>query len=191
MSTYIPQIQEWTQPLRNMTDIGTSIASLVLVPCAVPVAPAEASQAVRERVEVVTTIPDGNNIDLRTLQYRTNQGLITGMSLTYIEQDEEEFASNNLPKILRELSGLSVEILAELIGVSRNAYNKWLRGGGVKPEHVAQLTKLFDTFQTLRNLPMPDLRAFLENVGPCGKPLDLLASGDIHGVIGLALRSES
>jgi transcriptional regulator with XRE-family HTH domain len=190
MSTYNAQIQEWTHPLRNMTIIGTSIATLVLIPLDVPVATIAAPQPVRARVEVVTTIPDGG-IDLATLQYRTNQGLTTGVSPTHIKQDEEEFEANNLPKMLREISGLPVETLAELIGVSRNAYNKWLRSGGVKPEHLVQLTKLFDTFQTLRNLRIPDLRSFLENAGPSGKPLDLLASGDIHAVVGLALRSVS
>lgn len=197
MSTYSTPIQEWTQPLRSMTAIGTSIASLVLVPPSLvlvpldlPVAPVPVAQAVQERIEVVTTIPDGG-IDLSTLQYCTNRGLITGVSLSYIEQGEERFKNNNLPKMLREISGLPVETLADLIGVSRNAYNKWLRSGGVKPEHIAQLTKFFETFQTLRHLRIPDLRSFLENAGPSGKPLDLLASGDIHAVIGLALRSVS
>jgi hypothetical protein len=130
-------------------------------------------------------------IDLSTLQYRTSQGLTTGVSLISIEQDEEGLKDNNLPKMLHEISGLPVETLAELIGVSRNAYYKWLRSGGVKPEHVAQLTKLLDTFQTLRNLRLPHLQSFLESDGPSGKPLALLASGEIHAVIGLALRSAS
>ena len=190
MSTYNAQIQEWTQPLRNMTIIGTSIATLVLIPIDAPFALITAHQPVREHVDVVTTMPDGC-IDLATLQYRTSQGLTTGVSPTHIEQDEEEFKANNLPKVLHEISGLPVETLAGLIGVSRNAYHKWLRSGGIKPEHVAQLTKLVDTFQTLRNLHIPDLRSFLENADRSGKPLDLLASGDIQAVIGLALRSVS
>jgi hypothetical protein len=103
---------------------------------------------------------------------------------------EEEFERNNLPKILLETSGLSVETLADLIGVSHDTYNNWLSSGDVELRHTAQLTKWFDIFQTLLKLPIPDLRAFLENVGPYGKPLDLLAAGDIHAVIGLALRSE-
>jgi hypothetical protein len=103
----------------------------------------------------------------------------------------EEFQKNNLPQMVREISGLPVDVLADLVGVSRVAYHKWLASGGVKPENVAQLTRLLDTFQTLRNLHIPDLRVFLESVGPSGKPLDLLASGDIHTVIGLALRLSS
>jgi hypothetical protein len=113
------------------------------------------------------------------------------VSLTSLEQDEEGLKENNLPKMLLEISGLPVETLADLVGVSRNAYYKWFRSGGVKPEHVAQLTKLLDTFQTLRNLRLPNLRSFLESDGPSGKPLALLAAGDIHAVIGLALRSAS
>lgn len=190
MSTYNAQIQEWTQPLRNMTIIGTSIATLVLIPLDTLFAPITVPQPVRERIEVVTTIPDGS-IDLATIQYRTSQGLTTGVSPTHSEQDKEELEASNLPKMLHEISGLPIETLAGLTGVSRNAYNKWLRSGGIKPEHVAQLTKLLDAFQTLHNLRIPDLRSFLENAGPSGKPLDLLASGDIHAVIGLALHSAS
>jgi hypothetical protein len=148
-------------------------------------------QPMQERIEVVTTIPDGS-IHPSMLQYSTGRGIITGVSLTHVdEQYEDAFDSSNLPKMLREISGLPIEMLAELIGVSRNAYQKWLRSGGVKPEHVAQLTKMLDTFQTLRNLRVRDLQSFLVNVGPSGKPLDLLAAGDIQAVIGLALRAAS
>src|SRR5690348_7680658 len=101
------------------------------------------------------------------------------MNRTEIILPEEEFERNNLPKVLLETSGLSVETLAELVGVSHDTYNKWLSSRDVEPRHIAQLTKWFDTFQTLLNLPIPDLQGFLETVGPDGKPLDWLAAGDI------------
>jgi hypothetical protein len=191
MSIYSAQAQEWTQSLRNMTAIGASIATLVLVPPAFPVIPIATPPARQVHIKIITTIPDGI-VDPRTLYFSTSQGLNTGIYFAPSKLDKnEEFQKNNLPQMVREISGLPVDTLADLVGVSRVAYHKWLASGGVKPENVAQLTKLLDAFQTLRNLHVPDLRVFLESVGPSGKPLDLLASGDIHAVIGLALRSSS
>jgi hypothetical protein len=174
-----------------MTAIGASIATLILVPPVLPVIPITTFPVRQERIKIITTIPDGF-IDPRTLYFSTSKGLNTGIHLVPGNLDKnEEFRKNNLPQMVREISGLPVDILADLVGVSRVAYHKWLASGGVKPENIAQLTKLFDTFQTLRNLHIPDLRVFLESAGPSGRPLDLLASGDIHAVIGLALRSSS
>ncbi len=191
MSAYNAQVQEWTPSLRNMTAVGASIAALILIPPVLPNIPIAYSPVQQEYSKIFTTIPDGI-VDLRTLYFSTSQGINTGIYLAPGKLDKnEEFQKNNLPQMVREISGLPVDTLADLVGVSRVAYHKWLASGGVKPENVAQLTKLLDTFQTLRNLHIPDLRVFLESVGPSGKPLDLLASGDMHAVIGLALRSPS
>lgn len=190
MSAYSSQVQEWTQSLRNMA-VGSSITELMLVPTNVPVILSVSFIVQKEHITIITTIPDGIP-DPRTLYFSTSQGLNTGIYSGPGKVDKnEELQQNTLPQMVREISGLPVEILADLVGVSRAAYHKWLASGGVKPEHVAQLTRLFTTFQTLRNLHIPDLRGFLESVGPSGKPLDLLASGDTHAVIGLALRSWS
>jgi hypothetical protein len=190
MSAYSSQVQEWAQSLSRMA-VGSSIAALMLVPTGFPIIPSTRPSVRQDPIKIVTTIPDGV-VDPRTLQFSTSQGLNTGIYLMLSKLDKnEELQKSNLPQMVREISGLPVDILADLVGVSRMAYHKWLSSGGVKPENIAQLTRLFDTFQTLRNLHIPDLRGFLESVGPSGKPLDLLASGDVHAVIGLALRSPS
>jgi hypothetical protein len=188
MSAHNAQVQEWTQSLCNMTAVGASIAALILVPPTLPNIPITKLSVRQEHVKIITTIPDGM-VDPNTIHVSTRQGLNTGISFALDELDKNE--DLNLPQMVREISGLPVDMLADLVGVSRAAYHKWLASGGVKSENVAQLTKLLDTFQTLQNLPIPDLRVFLESVGPSGKPLDLLASGDAHTVIGLALRSLS
>lgn len=187
MSTYSSQVQTWTQPLRCMA-VGSSITAFMLVPTGFPILPSTKPFVRQEQSKIVSTIPDGL-VDPRTLRFSTSQGLNTGLYIALGKPDKnEELQKSNLPHMVREISGLPVEMLADLVGVSRMAYHKWLSRGGVKPENVAQLTRLFDTFQTLRDLRIPDLRGFLESVGPSGKPLDLLVSGDVHAVIGLALR---
>lgn len=191
MTTYT-QISEWTAPLRTLA-IGASLAAFILVPVTAPITSHVEVQPIQESVEILTTIPDGA-VDQRTLYYSTSHGLSTsasGLLLSTLTNSGEEFESTNMSHRLREISGLPVDILAALAGVSHVGYHKWLNGGGVTSEHIARLTKLVDTFQILRNTQIPNLRAFLETAGPLGKPIDLLISGDFDAVIGLALRSSS
>lgn len=190
--TVYTQVKEWTQPLRNLT-VGVSMAVLVLTPSAPSFTPSVNPRILEERVEIIATMPDGNsnNIDSRTLYYRTSQGLNSVTYLTSVEQKEEGLERTNIPQMLREMSGLSVTALADLVDVSHTTYHKWLVGGGINPDHISRLTMLLDTFQVLRNLRIANLREFLETTGPHGKPLDLLTSGDFNAVIGLALRASS
>src|SRR5436305_1584469 len=49
-------------------------------------------------------------------------------------QASDKVESENLARLLREMTGLPVERLASLAKVSRNAYNKWLDGRGISDE---------------------------------------------------------
>lgn len=191
MATYT-QIQEWTSPLRNLA-MGVSLAAFILVPPVAPFATHINTQPIRESIEILATIPDGT-VDRRTLYYSTRHGLsssTSGLPSPTLINYSEGFESDNISHKLREISGLPIEMLASLSGVSHMGYYKWLNGGGYSSEHVARLTKLLNTFQILHDTQIPNLRAFLETVGPLGKPIDLLTSGDFDVVIGLALRSSS
>ncbi len=191
MNIYTP-VREWADPLRSLA-LGVSIATFFLVPTTSnPVVWVE-QESVQKKVDLVTTIPDGaffpdRAFDLRTIHIRTRSGLETPFLPIPIQSTEDKIESDNIPYVLRDITDLPVETLASLVGVSRNAYYKWLDGKGVSNEHVTRLTELLDTFRTLYDLLGSGIKEFLETVGPAGKPIDLLASGDNSAVIGLALR---
>lgn len=188
MSTYIPAY-EWTDPLRALAP-GVSLATLFVVPTTNYTTIQAEQKPVQEAVEVVSILPDGA-FDLRIIHLRTVHGLETpGLSLT-THSLNDSVEGDNIPQMLRDMSGLPIEALASLAHVSRNAYYKWLDGKGVSDEHITRLNELLDTFRTLQNVRGPTLKEFLETPGPAGKPIDLLAAGDISAVIGLALRSSS
>jgi len=49
-------------------------------------------------------------------------------------------------RLLQELSGLKRIQLAALLGVSRTAYYKWLRGGSLTREHQAKVQDMLDVY---------------------------------------------
>lgn len=53
---------------------------------------------------------------------------------------------SNLAYLLRIRSRLPITKLAPMIGVSRQAYHKWLRGKTITPEHVATLERLLQDY---------------------------------------------
>lgn len=184
MSTYT-QVREWVAPLSNFAS-GVSIASLFLVsPVGYATILVEQASAT-QHFELVTTIPDGA-LDFRTMYFRTSYGLETIAPQT-TPQMNSKIESDNTPATLRDITGLPVETLATLAKVSRNAYYKWLDGGGVSDEHGTRLTELLDTFRTLQVLCGTHLKEFLETTSSTGRPIDLLAIGNNDVVIGLALR---
>jgi len=191
MSTYTP-VREWVDPLRGLA-LGVSIATFFLVPPAGnPVVWVE-QKPVQKVNDPITTVPDGafmpdSVFDVLTIRIRTRFGLMTPPLSMPTRSVEDNVESDNIPQVLRDITGLPVETLASLANVSRNAYYKWLDGRGVSDEHISRLTALLDTFRTLHDLLGSGLREFLETDGPAGRPIDLLASGDSSAVIGLALR---
>lgn len=189
MSVKTPTVQEWINPLRNFT-LGVSIASLILAPSAGYPADQTEQRTLQGNIGLMSTIPDGI-FDLRTVRIPTLHGLdflTLAMPASVANNNVEK---DSIPLALRDMTGLSIETLASLVNVSRNAYYKWLDGKGVSEEHEARLTELFNTCCTLHDLLRSNLKEFLEATGPAGRPIDLLAHGDSSAVIGLALRSPS
>jgi transcriptional regulator with XRE-family HTH domain len=185
MSTYTPPVREWVDPLRNLA-LGISMASLFLVPTGSYPIPLVEQKPAQSEIDFIVTLPDGF-VDLRTIYYRTPFGLETPV-LRETVQHINEIQRDSIPHILRDMSGLSLETLASLAHVSRNAYYKWLNGKGVSDEHAGRLTELLDTFRTISDLRGSNLKEFLETSSPAGRPIDLLTAGKNDVVIGLALR---
>ena len=185
MSTYTPPVREWVDPLRNLA-LGISMASLFLVPTGSYPIPLVEQKPVQSEIDFVVTLPDGF-VDVRTIYYRTPFGLETPVLREPI-QHTSEIQRDSIPHILRDMSGLSLETLASLAHVSRNAYYKWLDGRGVSNEHANRLTELLDTFRTISDLRGSNIKEFLETSGPVERPIDLLMAGKNDVVIGLALR---
>ena len=193
MSTYTA-VPEWVDPLQGLA-LGVSIASVFLVLPTGYTTVWHQGPIHNKMVGRVTFVPDGvfmpdGVFDLLTTRLCTSSGMVTPLLLS-IAPKEEETKSDNIPQVLRDITGLPVETLASLAHVSRNAYYKWLDGKGVSTEHISRLTELLDTFRTLNDSLGSGLREFLETPGPAGKPIDLLAGGDSSAVIGLALRPPS
>jgi transcriptional regulator with XRE-family HTH domain len=186
MNIYTPPEREWVEPLRNFT-LGVSVASLFLVPTvAYPTSLIE-QQPIQNEIDFVVTLPDGY-VGLRAIYYPTRSGLETPPLQETVHNTSEKIERDSIPHILRDMSGLSIETLASLAHVSRNAYYKWLDGKGVSDEHAVRLTELLNTFRTIYDLRGSNLKEFLETPGPAGRPVDLLIAGNNEAVIGLALR---
>ena len=186
MSTYTPSIHEWTRTLRNLPP-GISVADLFLANSysVVRVEP----QPVQSEIGFVIDFTGGYPHP-HPLFDATASGLETPASKT-VKQIDDTIELDRIPRLLREMSGLPVKMLASLAHVSRNAYNKWLAGKGVSDEHAKRLFALLDVLQILRDLRGSALKDFLEEPGPAGRPIDLLATDKYDFVIGLALRPPS
>lgn len=108
-----------------------------------------------------------------------------------VPEATQNVVPTRLAEELRAISDLPVEMLAQLAGVSRPTYYKWLNGRGITVENVNRLETVLATIRRLRSMRREGLRAFLETATPAGRPLDLLMSGDDHAVVGLALQPHS
>jgi hypothetical protein len=186
----------WDETLRDLA-AGASIAATMLIPFGLRATASTQRHLVYDKeILPVTTIPDGM-LDLQVAFWRTPYGverlvgaadtMVPVMSAPPVTARVHE--TRYLPLELRVVSGLPVDILARLVGVSRMRYHEWLRGAGISDTKAARLVDLLATFRTLQTLRGPDLRTFLETHGPAGQPLTLLERGDSAAVIGLALRA--
>jgi hypothetical protein len=178
---------------RAFMPVGMSIATFFLVlPTGSPVVWVKQESA-QKTIDPITIVSDrafmpGGAFDIPIVHLSTPFRLAPPRLSMPMYPIEVKVESDNLPQILRDITGLPIETLASLANVSRNAYYKWLDGRGVSDEHISRLTELLDTFRTLHDLLGSSLREFLETPGPAGRPIDLLANGDSRAVIGLALR---
>ena len=60
-------------------------------------------------------------------------------------RQQQQIASNEA-RWLQKLSGMPIQDLAQLVGVSRQAYYKWLSGKTITPEHKARLKELIAVY---------------------------------------------
>lgn len=192
MSTYT-QVGKWVDQLRGLPP-GVSIATFFLVPPTTdnPIVWVE-QESVQKTIDPITIASDrafmpSGAFDIPILHLSTPFRLASPLLSMSMSPIEDKVESDNIPRILRDITGLPIETLASLANVSRNAYYKWLDGRGVSDEHISRLTELLDTFRTLHDLLGSSLREFLETPGLAGRPIDLLVKGDSSAVIGLALR---
>jgi len=191
-------VQKTIDPITIVSDRAfmpggvSSVTFFLVLPTGNPVVWAEQESA-QKTIDPITIVSDrafmpSGAFDIPILHLSTPFRLappLLSMSMYPIEGKVE---SDNIPQILRDITGLPIETLASLANVSRNAYYKWLDGRGVSDEHISRLTELLDTFRTLHDLLGSGLKEFLEIPGPSGRPIDLLVNGDSSAVIGLALR---
>ena len=108
--------------------VGASIATLLLVPSLLSLLSLHRiSMLNKSKLRSLPQIPDGI-VDFHTLHFSTSQGINTGIYLVSSKLDKnEDLQKNNLPQMVREISGLPVDMLADLVGVSRIAYHKVAR----------------------------------------------------------------
>jgi transcriptional regulator with XRE-family HTH domain len=181
--------RHWATELRNLA-AGATIAALFLLPPSSPTLNRGQRRTEEQRPTLVTSVPDGPlPSDLRLARFQTRTGLETAEPPPDMQGDEDEELVL-LPARLREVSGLSVTMLAQLAGVSKVTYHNWLRGERVSEANLARLTHLDDTLRNLHELRGAGLGDFLEMTTPLGRPIELLQQGDVEVVLGLALRPD-
>mgnify|MGYP001285327191 CR=1 FL=1 len=188
---------EWVSILSGcaLSAYGISVAAIVLVPSAGNFIFPQDLPARPGSTQLVSTLPDriGGVQDLRYRFYVTHHGLEQLELQASLEgSNAEDFLlAKELSRSLVEISGLSVSDIAEAVGVSRTTYHHWLNGEGMSDKHLARVKTLEVAIRALRDIRGTDLRDFLLDDTPAGRPLTLLASGDIQAVIGLALLQHS
>jgi len=93
---------------------------------------------------------------------------------------------------LREISGLKVECLAEIFGVSRTTYYRWLSGSllhNVHREHLLEVLSLIDEVVGRLGSPGATNTWLLTPVSPGGKkPIEYLSTRQYNTFRGFLLR---
>jgi hypothetical protein len=75
-----------------------------------------------------------------------------------------------------------------VLGVSRQAYHEWTRGGNIAVEHRDRLKRLLNTVERIAG-ERNDMRTFLLTTTEFGQPLQLIADRRDAEAIGLSLRT--
>jgi transcriptional regulator with XRE-family HTH domain len=155
-----------------------------------------------------TTGSELNDVDLVVVVEKISEGVTTSDQITFefkswvrkrsIPKSVEQLLPSviNLAsaqaKRLRKISSLKIERLAEIFGVSRTTYYKWIAGSTLHDEHREQLLEVLPLVEeALQRLGGPNATSdwLLTPVSPGGKkPIDYLAEREYSIFRGFLLR---
>jgi len=165
-----------------------SLAAVLLIPRGAVAAPTL-------KQCIVDYIVPGNDgaVDSRIIFARDAFGVraVTGDAGTVFPQTVIEASGeidvSQLPMVLKRSTGLPIDMLATIVGVTKVTYHKWLRGGGIADDSHQRLKELADILPTLQYI-RPNLREFLKTSQGIVSPMQLLIDRKDVAVVGLALR---
>ncbi len=147
-------------------------------------------------------------IDIVVVVEKISEGMTTDYLVTFeckswmratsdLRPREQRWSSGaNLASIqaerLREISGLTIERLAEIFDVSRTTYHKWISGSPLRDAHREQLLEVLSLIEeAAQRLGGPNTTStwLLTPVSPGGmKPIDYLAAREYSIFRGFLLR---
>lgn len=185
----ITDILPWSDVLRGLRNatLAASLATFIVVPSATTVSVLVDQAATASQVEPVSA-PSTGDAGLDLMYFSGPQSLVRPRQRDEaVNRSEELDVSSYLANELRDISGLSQDQLAQLAGVSRMTFHKWLKGEGISSDHVVRVSELIETFRTLRSILGGGVRDFIMRDTSIGKLVDLLLRGEPTAVIGLAL----
>ena len=98
-----------------------------------------------------------------------------------------ETQAQRLGHELRQISGLTNEEIARLLGVSRRSFQAWLAGGAISARKEERLRAIVDAVRHINTTSAADTRTKLLNRDKLSvRPYDLLAEGRFDSAITLA-----
>lgn len=103
------------------------------------------------------------------------------------EDAPRETEAQRLGHELRQISGLTNEEIAYLLGVSRRSFQAWLAGGAISARKEERLRAVVDAVRHINTTSAADTRTKLLNRDTQSvRPYDLLAEGRFDAAISLA-----
>ncbi len=155
-----------------------------------------------------TTGSELNDVDLVVVVEKISEGVTTSDQITFEfkswvrKRSFPKSVEQLLPSVinlvsaqakrLRKISSLKIERLAEIFGVSRTTYYKWIAGSTLHNEHREQLLEVLPLVEeALQRLGGPNATSawLLTPVSPGGKkPIDYLAEREYSIFRGFLLR---
>ena len=116
-----------------------------------------------------TSPPSGLSVELRGWPVASNLAEAQGPS---------SFSAAPTLKQIREASGLTIEAMAPLIGVSRRTLHGWLAGGQIGQRNEERLRALAEALEVIAaTAPSPARERLMERVPGSPRIFDLLAEG--------------
>ncbi len=98
-----------------------------------------------------------------------------------------ETAAQHLGNELRQISGLTNEEIAPLLGISRRSFQTWLAGGAISARKEERLRLVVEAVRHINTTSADDTRTKLLNRDIRSvRPYDLLAEGRFEAAINLA-----